>query len=402
MRGEYAHGIKRQRRQAQPDADHRGEQQLPAALEFPVRCRSRFVHCLACLLVIGPMAIGTGQLAGKHAATIRQPVILTGMGCCRPAAPASCPHDNHARPAGCLRPCRFAGERPRARQKPARRIALCRLHASSARKWSWCRQGASRWAAPAARKAARNGRSTKCASPIAFAVGRREVSNAEYARFIAESGHPVSRGCRSYDKQAATVAVKPEATFRNPGDGAGDGAANMPVVCVSWTDAKAYTAWLSRKTGQSYRLLSEAEWEYAARAGSRARLSLGRRRAGRLPHRQYARPGGQGRRHAARCSQAERLGRRAAACRMQRWLRRGRPGRQPAPQRLRPLRHDRQCLGMDRGLLYRTLCRECAHRWPRLPGRRPLPAPLGARRQLDHGALPQPHGHGAGAIRKIW
>jgi formylglycine-generating enzyme required for sulfatase activity len=110
-----------------------------------------------------------------------------------------------------------------------------------------------------------------------FAVGKREVSNAEYARFIAESGHPVSRGCRSYDKQSATVSVKPEATFRNPGDGAGGGAANMPVVCVSWTDAKAYTAWLSRKTGQNYRLLSEAEWEYAARAGSRADYAWGMR-----------------------------------------------------------------------------------------------------------------------------
>jgi formylglycine-generating enzyme required for sulfatase activity len=108
-----------------------------------------------------------------------------------------------------------------------------------------------------------------------FAIGRREVSNAEYAKFIADSGHRVSRGCRSWDKLTGTVAVKPEATFRNPGNGAGEGAANMPVVCVSWTDAKAYTAWLSQRTGQNYRLLSEAEWEYAARAGSQSEYPWG-------------------------------------------------------------------------------------------------------------------------------
>jgi formylglycine-generating enzyme required for sulfatase activity/energy-coupling factor transporter ATP-binding protein EcfA2 len=50
---------------------------------------------------------------------------------------------------------------------------------------------------------------------------------------------------------------------------------NRPVIFVSWDDAKQYVAWLSRITGKEYRLLSEAEWEYAARAGSQTRYSFG-------------------------------------------------------------------------------------------------------------------------------
>ena len=53
------------------------------------------------------------------------------------------------------------------------------------------------------------------------------------------------------------------------------GRGNMPVINVSWGDAKQYVAWLSRLTGKEYRLLSEAEWEYAARAGAKTRYSWG-------------------------------------------------------------------------------------------------------------------------------
>jgi formylglycine-generating enzyme required for sulfatase activity len=62
-------------------------------------------------------------------------------------------------------------------------------------------------------------------------------------------------------------------------DGAGGdngwGKSNRPVIEVDWNDAQAYVSWLSRKSGQRYRLLSEAEWEYAARAGNQSRWSFG-------------------------------------------------------------------------------------------------------------------------------
>ena len=56
-----------------------------------------------------------------------------------------------------------------------------------------------------------------------------------------------------------------ELSFRNPGFAQDD---RHPVVCVSWDDAKAFAAWLSKKTSKPYRLLTEAEREYATRAGT--------------------------------------------------------------------------------------------------------------------------------------
>ncbi len=58
-------------------------------------------------------------------------------------------------------------------------------------------------------------------------------------------------------------------------DDEGWGRGRRPVIDVSWENAKAYAAWLSVKTGKPYRLLSEAEWEFAARAGTTTRFSVG-------------------------------------------------------------------------------------------------------------------------------
>ena len=96
-----------------------------------------------------------------------------------------------------------------------------------------------------------------------FAVGRFAVTRGEFAAFVAATGHKTDGGC--YRFSGSEWKREAERNWRSPGFAQDD---SHPVVCTSWNDAKAYAAWLSSSTGKSYRLLSEAEREYVARAGS--------------------------------------------------------------------------------------------------------------------------------------
>ncbi|OAI13513.1 hypothetical protein A1355_13485 [Methylomonas koyamae] len=106
-----------------------------------------------------------------------------------------------------------------------------------------------------------------------FALGRCEVTVGEFRRFVEATAYKTSAergaGCRSLDKTTNSWKENPALNWRNPGFAPYD--ERHPVVCVSWDDAQAYIAWLNRELGlpaNTYRLPSEAEWEYAARAGS--------------------------------------------------------------------------------------------------------------------------------------
>src|SRR5262249_40147173 len=83
-----------------------------------------------------------------------------------------------------------------------------------------------------------------------FSLGATEVTNAQYEKFDPE--HRKLRG--------------------RSGTGKGD---DDPVVFVTWHDAVAFCRWLSKKEGKTYRLPTEAEWEYACRAGTKTLYATG-------------------------------------------------------------------------------------------------------------------------------
>ncbi len=108
-----------------------------------------------------------------------------------------------------------------------------------------------------------------------FALGRTEVTRAQYAAFVAATGfNPNVAFCRVWDPPNQRFFDAVGVTWRDGGVGR-PLPDDAPVTCVGWPDAMAYVRWLRSLTGQPYRLPSEAEWEYAARAGTTSRRPWG-------------------------------------------------------------------------------------------------------------------------------
>lgn len=112
--------------------------------------------------------------------------------------------------------------------------------------------------------------------PHPFAISRSEITVGQFRQFVQDKAYHQGKtyltaaeqngqGCLGLNAENKQGEQFSERNWKNPGFKQKD---DHPVVCVSWNDAQTYVAWLSRSTGVEYRLPTEAEWEYAARAST--------------------------------------------------------------------------------------------------------------------------------------
>jgi len=106
-----------------------------------------------------------------------------------------------------------------------------------------------------------------------FAAGKFDVTKGEWAAFMSATKRATSKDCEygGFEKKD-----RAKASWRNLGFLQDD---THPVVCITWGDAQDYAHWLTEKSGHKYRLMSEAEWEYAARAGTTSAYPWGTKAA---------------------------------------------------------------------------------------------------------------------------
>jgi len=103
-----------------------------------------------------------------------------------------------------------------------------------------------------------------------FSMGKYEVTVNEFRRFVEATNYPVPTECRHELDDWFRMWTKGnwETNRLNTSE-------YQPVVCINWKSADAYVKWLAKETGKPYRLPSEAEWEYAARAGTKTKYFFG-------------------------------------------------------------------------------------------------------------------------------
>jgi formylglycine-generating enzyme len=111
----------------------------------------------------------------------------------------------------------------------------------------------------------------------AFYLGVTEVTRGQFRRFVHAARYKTEaesdgKGGSGWNEEKKNFEQDPRYTWLNPGFEQTD---LHPVVNVSWNDAVAFCEWLTRVEGQTYRLPTEAEWEYACRAGTRTKYFSG-------------------------------------------------------------------------------------------------------------------------------